>query len=251
MNKQKIVIFGAGNKGKIAIATLKYEKEIIGVIDNDKLKWGKTIDGFRIYSLEESKGFLNGEVQIVIAAVPFAEIVLQLEENELHNYIYFEDVYANNFSCKSRKIMDDNIMNGPVGQFTGEYIKNGWMNHVLSVYGDEDFFERVPYHGKILDVGSGCGTQLFHFLCRGYDAYGIDCCQWKLDFCRQKIKDFCFPEEWGLHIYDGKGESLPFRDEEFDAATCYMVLEHVDDWRQCIQEILRVTKSGGGGELGL
>ena len=103
MNKQKIVIFGAGNKGKIAIATLKYEKEIIGVIDNDKLKWGKTIDGFRIYSLEESKGFLNGEVQIVIAAVPFAEIVLQLEENELHNYIYFEDVYANNFSCKSRK----------------------------------------------------------------------------------------------------------------------------------------------------
>ena len=245
MSKQKVVIFGAGKKGKIAIATLKYEKEIIGIIDNDKSKWGKQLDGFRIYSLEESKVFLNDEIQIVIAVVSFAGIVLQLERNGLHNYVYFEDVYADDFSCKSREIMDKNVIDGPAGQFTGKYIKNGWMNHVLSDYGDEDFFDRIPVHGKILDAGSGCGTQLFHFLCRGYDAYGIDCCQWKLEFCRQKIEDFDFPEEWKAHILDGKGEKLPFLDEEFDAVTSHMVLEHVDDWRQCIREMLRVTKRGG------
>lgn len=35
MSKQKVVIFGAGKKGKIAIATLKYEKEIIGIINQN------------------------------------------------------------------------------------------------------------------------------------------------------------------------------------------------------------------------
>lgn len=42
MEKQRIIIFGAGNKGKIAVATLKYEKEILGIIDNDETKWGKS-----------------------------------------------------------------------------------------------------------------------------------------------------------------------------------------------------------------
>lgn len=206
---------------------------------------GKKLDGYLIDSLENSKAFLNSEVLIVIAVVSFAEIVLQLEKAGLHNYKYFEDIYADDFLCKSREIMDKYIIDGPAGQFTGKYIKNAWMNHVLTSFGAEDFFCRVPDNGRILDVGCGCGTNLFHFLCRGYDAYGIDCCRWKLDFCRQKIKDFDFPAEWDAHIYDGKGEELPFQTEEFDAVTNYMVLEHVDDWRQCIREMLRVTKRGG------
>lgn len=66
-----------------------------------------------------------------------------------------------------------------------------------------------------------------------------------MDFCRQKIEDFDFPKEWKLRILEGKGENLPWRDEEFDVISCYMVLEHVDDWRQCIREMLRVTRKGG------
>ena len=109
MEKQRIIIFGAGNKGKIAVATLKYEKEILGIIDNDETKWGKKLDGYLIDSLENSKAFLNSEVLIVIAVVSFAEIVLQLEKAGLHNYKYFEDIYADDFLCKSREIMDKYI----------------------------------------------------------------------------------------------------------------------------------------------
>lgn len=245
MNKENVVIFGAGKNGEIAVATLKYEKHILGIIDNDELKWGKYLDKFKIYSLEESRIFLNEEIRIVIAVAAFSEIVLQLEKNGLHNYVYFEDVYANDYLCKSREIMDKNIPNDSAGQFTGKEIKNGWMNHVLTYYGEEDFFDRIPVGGRILDIGSGCGTQLFHFLCRGYEAYGIDCCKWKIEFCRQKIKDFDFPKEWEFNLYEGKGENLPFQGEEFDAVTSHMVLEHVDDWRKCIQEMIRVTKKNG------
>lgn len=245
MIKQKIAIFGAGKMGKIATAILKWDKEIVGIFDNDKSKWGKKIEGFEIYSLKEGKEFLDKETLIVIAVVSFADIVLQLEENGLCNYKYFEDVYANDFPCKSREIMNKYMADGLMGQFTGKSIKNGWMNHILSCFGDEDFYEKLPIGGKILDVGCGCGTNLFHFLCRGYDAYGIDCCKWKLDFCKQKVEDFNFPAGWRNHIYDGKGEALPFHTGEFDAVTSHMVLEHVDDWKQCIREMLRVTRGGG------
>ena len=98
MNKEKVVIFGAGKNGEIAVATLKYEKHILGIIDNDELKWGKYLDKFKIYSLEESRIFLNEEIRIVIAVAAFSEIVLQLEKNGLHNYVYFEDVYANDYA---------------------------------------------------------------------------------------------------------------------------------------------------------
>lgn len=244
MSKEKVAIFGAGKKGKITTAILKYEKTIIGIIDNDKSKWGKSIEGFTIYPLEEIKKHLDKDVQVVIAIVSYAEVVLQLEKYGIHNYVYFEDVYANDYPCKSREIMDENIIDGSVGQYTGKYVKNDWMNHVLT-YCEDGFYDRIPANGKILDVGCGCGTQLFHFLCRGYNAYGIDCCKWKLDFCIQKIEDFDFPEEWKLHILEGKGEKIPYKDEEFDAVISHMVIEHADDWRQCIREMLRVTKRGG------
>lgn len=242
--KEKIVIFGAGNKGKVAVATLKYEKEILGIIDNNELKWGKEIEGFIIYSLDEIKQRFGKNIRIVIAIVSYPEIVLQLEKNEMHDYVYFEDVYANDYPCKSRAIMDKIFIDGPVGQYTGRYIKNKWMNHVCSLYGDE-FYDKIPKGGKILDVGCGCGTELFYSLCLGYETYGIDCCTWKINFCNQKIDDFDFPKEWKNHVVEGIGEKLPFKEEEFDAVTSFMVLEHVDDWRKCIREMLRVTKKGG------
>lgn len=242
--KEKIVIFGAGRKGKIAAATLKYEKEIVGIIDNDEKKWGKQFEGYKIYSLKEIKECFGKNIQTVIAIVAYPEIVLQLEKNEMFNYVYFEDIYANDYPCKSREIMDEIFIDGLVGQYTGRYIKNSWMNHVRSPYGEE-IYDGIPLNGKILDVGCGCGTALFHSLCLGFDAYGIECCKWKLDFCNQKIDDFDFPKEWKEHIIEGIGEKLPYDEETFDAVTCHMVLEHVDDWRKCIQEMLRVTKIGG------
>ena len=244
MSKEKVLIFGAGKKGRIAVGTLKYEKEIIGIIDNDESKQGKLLNGFVIYSLETIKKYYKECIQIVIAVQSYTEIVLQLEKNGIHNYVFFEDIYARDYPCKSREIMDINIADDLVGQYTGRYIKNRWMNHVLSHYGDE-LYDAIPAKGKILDIGCGCGTQLFHFLCMGYEAYGIECCEWKLKFCRQKIEDFDFPREWKDHILEGKGENLPYGDEEFDAVTSYMVLEHVDDWRKCLKEMLRVVKKGG------
>lgn len=49
--------------------------------------------------------------------------MLQLEKNEMFNYVYFEDVYANDYPCKSREIMDEIFIDRIVGQYTRRYIK--------------------------------------------------------------------------------------------------------------------------------
>lgn len=82
-------------------------------------------------------------------------------------------------------------------------------------------------------------------LCKDYDAWGIDCCEWKKEFFNQKVDDFSFPKEWKERFVFGYGEQLPFENEQFDTVTCWYVLEHVKDYKQCIMEMLRVVKKGG------
>lgn len=165
MNKEKIIIFGAGKKGRLAAAFFKYDKEILGIVDNDKSKWGGQLEGFVIYPLEKMKKYLDEDVRIVIAIVAYEKVVLQLEENGIHNYVYFEDVYANEYSCKCRDIMDENITDGPAGQYTGKWIKNGWMNHFLSYLGD-DFFERIRRIVRFLTLAVDAAHNYF-IICVG------------------------------------------------------------------------------------
>ena len=237
--KEKVIIFGAGKYGEIAAMTIGFEKDILFFIDNDSEKWGKIKAGLFIKPVEEAKRYCDGnrDIQIVIAMAHYAPAVLQLEHMGLHNYIYYEDVYGYGYLCKSRSIMDQEI--------SDEKVKDGWMNHVRQPYDHWHMDNYVPLKGKVLDVGCGCGRQMFHWLCRGYDAYGIDCCDWKLEFCRQKIEDFSFPEKWKERFIYGVGEELPFRDKTFDLVTSWYVLEHVSDWKKCIKEMLRIVKPGG------
>lgn len=45
-------------------------------------------------------------------------------------------------------------------------------------------------------------------------------------------------------LVEGDGESMPFKDREFDYSICSHVLEHVDDPEKFIKEIMRVSKKG-------
>lgn len=40
MNREKIIIFGAGKIGRRVVRMMKYDKEILYVVDNDSQKWG-------------------------------------------------------------------------------------------------------------------------------------------------------------------------------------------------------------------
>lgn len=100
--------------------------------------------------------------------------------------------------------------------------------------------------GPILDMAAGCGQFVFWSLKKGYDCYGIEPEQWKLDFIKEKIIRERYPKEWYARFIRGYGESLPFLDNHFQYINSDQTLEHVQNPDLAIKEMIRITKPGGG-----
>jgi SAM-dependent methyltransferase len=87
----------------------------------------------------------------------------------------------------------------------------------------------IGLKGMILDVG-GKGGPSYHEVLQGLERI----CWVVMDI---------FPSE---HVsVCGDLTSSPFKDELFDAAVCFNVLEHVYDYRAALNEIYRVLKADG------
>lgn len=100
---------------------------------------------------------------------------------------------------------------------------------------------------KLLEVGSGFGN--FLVVARkkyNIDAYGVEPSSEGFDDSFSIAKQIL--SDNGVDpavIINGKGEAIPFPDNSFDVCYSSNVLEHVDDPRKVISEMIRVTKSGG------
>lgn len=90
----------------------------------------------------------------------------------------------------------------------------------------------LPKQGsRILDVGSGYGEYLSIFLSAGLKGYGIDIDKYALK--SQK------------NVACSTAEELPFQSGVFDCVNCVDVLEHTENDKKALEEILRVLKPGG------
>jgi ubiquinone/menaquinone biosynthesis C-methylase UbiE len=104
----------------------------------------------------------------------------------------------------------------------------------------------LPGNCKVLDMAAGCGQFVEHALENGYDCFGVEPEPWKIAFALEKFRTQSRPEDWDAHVVPGYGETLPFDDDTFDCVTSYQTLEHVQDPQRVLQEMLRVTRVGGG-----
>lgn len=64
---KKIVIFGAGNLGRVLANELGSNNTIVGFLDNDSSKWGKEIDGYTVLGNDKILNNIDYD-QIVIAS---------------------------------------------------------------------------------------------------------------------------------------------------------------------------------------
>jgi SAM-dependent methyltransferase len=98
--------------------------------------------------------------------------------------------------------------------------------------------------GVILDDGCGVGEYMTRFADHTSHIYGLE---FDPDHASSASK-------LGNKVVQGAGESLPFGDETFDLILSHEVLEHVEDDRAALEEIVRVLRSpnsepSGGGRL--
>ena len=152
---------------------------------------------------------------------------------------------------KSKQFLQQNLFEEGLKYFG---IKNKNISIELSNiwHDDKEYYQRWQeaekfgdHTGKILDMSCGVGTFAFHGLRKGYDVYGIEPENWKLEYIKLKIKEQNLPKIWEQRFIKGIGENLPFKDDTFDYIMTYQTLEHVQNLEKCIDEMIRVLKNGG------
>lgn len=89
--------------------------------------------------------------------------------------------------------------------------------------------------GRALVDGCGVGMYLHHMGEIIDDITGLD-----IEFSRLQVA-----KKQNDQLVNGAGEALPFPTESFDLLLSHEVLEHVQDDRKAVEEILRVLKTGG------
>jgi ubiquinone/menaquinone biosynthesis C-methylase UbiE len=93
----------------------------------------------------------------------------------------------------------------------------------------------------ILDVGFGLGYGLTILSIKAGSVTGIDVDQRCVEYCRGALLGRN-PKLASLVHYDG--QHIPFEDNHFDLVTCIDVIEHVENYKPFLAELIRVSKKG-------
>lgn len=133
-----------------------------------------------------------------------------------------------------------------------------WITYAENYHGSWDAAEQsfrvedlrrygfLPGQAKVLDLAAGCGQFVQHGSQSGYEIWGVEPEEWKRSFVKEKFDHLGLPGLLSERVLEGVGESIPFSDGTFDCVTSFQTLEHVHDPEKVLQEMIRVTKVGGG-----
>ena len=102
-------------------------------------------------------------------------------------------------------------------------------------------FAGVLTAGRILDVGSGTGslTRSIAAVTAARRIVGIDPVGPFVSAARYRFGDA------RVSFDHGDVDNLPYRDSDFDACLAQLSFHHFSDGQRALQEMLRVTRSGG------
>ena len=98
-------------------------------------------------------------------------------------------------------------------------------------------------HGDVLELGSGSGATAFDLL----ERYPItklvatDVDPRMLVDAEQRLARFV-PR---VEVRRADATAMPFDDASFDAVVCFLMLHHVIEWEQALQEVFRVLRPAG------
>jgi 2-polyprenyl-3-methyl-5-hydroxy-6-metoxy-1,4-benzoquinol methylase len=89
---------------------------------------------------------------------------------------------------------------------------------------------------RLLEVGSGLG-HLVGQLEDTFETYGIDINHWAVKKSREVVHT--------SRLHTASAQELPFKNDSFNVVIIKHIVEHLPDPRQAINEIGRVTETGG------
>jgi len=93
----------------------------------------------------------------------------------------------------------------------------------------------------VLDVGCGAGTQCRFWTGKGHRYQGVDINEPLIRLASERAAENGLAARFKV----GSATALPFPDASFDVCLVPELLEHVEDWRSCLEEAVRVLRPGG------
>jgi SAM-dependent methyltransferase len=93
-----------------------------------------------------------------------------------------------------------------------------------------------PKVGRLLDVGCATGLFLNAMRGRGWDVHGVELSPYAADYARRTF---------GLDVFTGTVQEAAYPNHSFDIVTMWDVLEHVNDPKQTLAEVVRILRPGG------
>lgn len=105
-----------------------------------------------------------------------------------------------------------------------------------------DILSKIDWRGKrILEIGTGVGTDARNIIGRGGVYTGINIDQASTDSTAQALRVFSLP---GVAV-QGNATSLDFPDSTFDVVYSFGVLHHIPEAEKAVAAIHRVLRPGG------
>lgn len=93
----------------------------------------------------------------------------------------------------------------------------------------------------VADIGCGAGSQSLMWAAEGHRVAGVDISDPLIQVARQRAAAQSFDVEFTV----GSATQLPFPDASFDVVLTAELLEHLPEWKPCVDEVVRVLKPGG------
>jgi ubiquinone/menaquinone biosynthesis C-methylase UbiE len=97
-------------------------------------------------------------------------------------------------------------------------------------------------HEKVLEVGTGIGTDLVTYARNGSLVYGVDLGMDQINLTKRNFKTQGLKY---VELHQGNAEALPFGDSFFDLVYSFGVLHHTPNTELAIDEVHRVLKDDG------
>ena len=91
---------------------------------------------------------------------------------------------------------------------------------------------------RVLDVGTGTGRAALALAAAGARVTGVDASREMLGIARARAAEQGLTPTFEV----ADAHALPFANRSVDAAICFRLLMHVEDWRRCVSELCRVSR---------